>query len=227
MSKLKVYRGFQAEFRAEDADNEKETPRIVGYAAVFDIETEIAGLWKEVIRAGAFKKTLSERDQVALWNHESSFPLARKSAGTLTLTEDKKGLRFEVDMDLRDSIGTDVYSRVQRGTVNGVSFGFRVTKEKVNRNEQGYIELREILEVELLEISPVTFPAYEATEVEARAVQAAHGSLAADTTDEPGPASHSAAGATETNSAEGENNNQEAQAELELMRFRLDLKEKE
>jgi len=191
---VEFYREFELrEVRAAEDGQRK----IGGYAAVFDQETDIGGFFREVIRPGAFKKTLQESDVLALWNHDTSKPLGRVSNGTLELTEDERGLRFE--LQLPDTTwGVDAFKSISRGDVRGMSFGFVVTKEswsgKTEENGKEDI-LREIKEVALYEISPVTFPAYEATEVEARAILAARGievsekadsSARSGTTGEPG-----------------------------------------
>lgn len=160
-----------------------------GYAAVFDSEIDF-GPFREVIRKGAFRKTLRESDQVALWDHESRLVLGRRSENTLELTEDEHGLKASGVLDPEVGHQRDVYHMLRRGDIKGMSFGFNVTKEQWSTRDDG-TELREIKEVRLYEVSPVTFPAYEATEVEARAIYEAHRA----TTEEPVQADHSAAGA--------------------------------
>lgn len=154
------------EVRAEAVENRRV---IRGYAAVFDQEAEIGGIYREVIRRGAFAKTLGERDQVALWDHESSLPLGRRSKGTLTLREDAHGLYIEIEPP-DTTWGNDAYVSIQRGDVKGMSIGFRVIKADWHEDGASELWLREITEIDLWEVSPVTFPAYEQTEVEARAV---------------------------------------------------------
>lgn len=181
------------EMRAEE---EAEGKRILsGYAAVFDQETEIAGLFREVIRSGAFKKTLREGDQVALWNHESGKPLARKSKKTLNLKEDEKGLRFSIKLG-NTTWEKDAYEAVRSGNVNGMSFGFQVVKSKWHfigsDEDKNQLDLREITEVKLFEVSPVTFPAYPTTDVDARALLPVREDIQqTDTTQEPDAGNHS------------------------------------
>lgn len=163
-------RGVQfLELRAE-GDGESRT--LTGYAAIFDSETVIGDWFREVIRPGAFTKTLQESDQVALFDHNSGMPLGRKSRGTLKLEENDKGLRVEV-IPPANSWGDDVYEAVKRGDVQGMSFAFETVKERWDEDatrKEGKLPLREILEARLFEVSFVTFPAYEATEAEARSV---------------------------------------------------------
>lgn len=155
------------ELRAE----ENEGKRILsGYATVFDRETVIGNWFREVIRAGAFSKTITEFDQAALWNHDSGKPLARRSQGTLTLVEDEKGLRFTMEIG-DQSWARDAFESIKRGDVQGMSFGFQIIKARWTMNQDETkpeeLDLREVLEVKLYEISPVTFPQYEGTSVKA------------------------------------------------------------
>lgn len=192
-----------------------DTPTITGYAAVFDSEAH-----GEVIRSGAFKKTIKENKNIrALWNHDTGRPLATTENGTLTLKEDESGLRFEMQPNSDTSWGKDAIASIKRGDVKGMSFGFEVIKEEFTKRDNADDVLRELIEVRLFEVSPVTFPWYEDTEVDVRALvekciderlqsgaQELQRATAPDsnsakddeTTPEPEPALHSEAG-TSTN----------------------------
>jgi len=190
---------FPFELRA-DGDGDDDARIISGYAAVFDSESEpIGGRFREVIRSGAFKKTIQESDTRALWNHDSAMPLGRTANDTLELREDDHGLAFKLHLP-DTTAGRDAYTSIQRGDVSNMSFGFNVIKEKWSgqasrEGDEENTELRELLEVALHEISPVTFPAYTATEVEARTIESIiEARQPDDTTPEPGPAPHSEAG---------------------------------
>lgn len=190
-----------------------------GYAAVFDTWAEIWVGFREKIRRGAFAKTIRERDQVALWQHDTRYPMGRKSMGTLDLREDERGLWFRMTLG-NQSWARDAYESVVRGDVQGMSFAFEQVKEQVERGPNGEVD-RELVEVKLFEVSLVTEPAYAETSVEARArelVAARYlgkadgrsgqsgvwgegvGGAGAETTEEPGPGSHSAAGDAEAGS---------------------------
>ena len=187
-NRMKQTRAFPLmDVRAVSDDNGKA---IEGYAAVFNSATDIAGQFTESIKRGAFKKSLEENDAVALWQHNSEMPLGRVSAGNLEIEEDKKGLKFRLKMP-DTTWAKDAYESIRSGIVRGMSFGFSVIKETWDEPAR----VRELLEVKLYEISPVTFPAYEATEVEARAIIDASGVNLDATTEEPVPAGHSSAGA--------------------------------
>lgn len=148
------------------AEQESQEDRIIieGYAAVFNSETNIAGFFREVIKPGAFSKTIRERDQVALWNHDDGKPLARRSAGTLRLTEDANGLLSSIEPG-NTSWGMDAVEAIRRGDVQGMSFAFEVMGETWVHSDGNDLSLREITEARLYEVSPVTFPQYEETSV--------------------------------------------------------------
>ena len=149
--------------------SEDGKPKLRGLAVVFNSETVIGGEFREVIRPGALTKTIAERDIKMLWNHDTNFPMGSTRAGTLSLYESARGL--EVDND-PPSLGMNAgfLESIERGDVSQMSFGFEVIKENVVRTE-GEMLLREILEVKLWEVSPVTFPAYTDTEIGMRAAE--------------------------------------------------------
>ena len=154
-------RGFAGEVRIEE--DAAGLPRIRGYAAVFNQETQLWGDFWEVIRPGAFGKSLRDKpDVVGLWQHESSWPLGRTSAGTLTVWEDDHGLGYEIRPDPTPTNQDRVFSPLRRGEVRGSSFGFRALEAP--ESIQGDRILRELKAVELHEVSPVTFPAYAGTD---------------------------------------------------------------
>jgi len=151
------------------ADEEREgPPRLTGHDAVFNQETRI---WDflEVVAPGAFEDSLKKDDVRALWNHNPSDLLGRSSAKTLELEEDDVGLRF--DLDTPDTaLGRDLATLVGRGDVSEMSFGFRVLEESWDRREDeaGEVHVRTLEKVELVDVSPVTWPAYSGTDVSAR-----------------------------------------------------------
>ena len=148
----------------EIREHEGGTPTIRGYAAVFDSEA-----FNEVIRRGAFTKTVKESKGImGLWNHNTDIPLASTAIDTLTLEEDDRGLRFEMTPDMETTAGRDAVQNIKSGLITGMSFGFDTVKDMMTEREKDGDEkppLRELLEVKLYEVSPVTFPWYEDTEV--------------------------------------------------------------
>jgi len=135
---------------------------LTGYAAVFGQDTRIGG-FTERIAPGAFKASLaSGRDILALLDHKPDSLLGRTSSGTLKLSEDAKGLRF--DLSLPDTQhGRDLIALAERRDLGGMSFGFVVT------NEAWAGDTRELRAVDLHEISVVqSWPAYSQTEISLR-----------------------------------------------------------
>lgn len=162
-------RAVPFEMRAD----ENAAPKLRGMASVFNSETVIGGMFREVIRPGAFAKTLGERDIKMLWNHDTNFPMGSTRAGTLSLYESARGLEVDNDPPSQGH-NAGFLESIERGDVSQMSFGFEVIKENVVR-EQGKLDLREVLEVKLWEVSPVTFPAYTDTEIGARAAEVRQG----------------------------------------------------
>lgn len=146
--------------------------KLTGYASVFNREANIGGYFIEKVSRGAFKKTIKEGDIRALWNHDPSIVLGRNKAGTLTLSEDDKGLLS--DITLPDTQwGRDAWTSVKRGDVSQMSILFAAiraewTYPKTNNRED--LPKRDIKEARLFEVSPVTFPAFEDTSVSARSL---------------------------------------------------------
>lgn len=143
-----------------------ENLAIEGYFAVFDSVYEIAPGMSESIAPGAFDNTLSG-DIRALINHDTTLVLGRTKANTLQLKADNHGLWGHIDINRNDSDAMNLYNRVQRGDVDQCSFGFKIVNEETDFREDGSIHWT-IKEVELFEVSPCTFPAYEETNIAAR-----------------------------------------------------------
>jgi len=138
--------------------------RLSGYAAVFN-DASVPLPFKERIAPGAFRKTLSEMPDVRLLINHEGLPLARTKNGTLTLTEDDRGLRFDAQLaDTQEA--RDIYTLVQRGDVDQMSFAFRVIRQNWSKDKTE----RTLTEVSLADgdVSVVTYPAYPTTSVEAR-----------------------------------------------------------
>jgi HK97 family phage prohead protease len=147
-------------------------PGLEGYAAVFNQPSEDLGGFHEVIKPGAFTDCLASKPDVrALLNHNADHVLGRTAAGTLRVTEDDKGLAYSVDLP-DTQIGRDLLKSVERGDINQSSFGFVVRKQSYTEDTEAEDEgrwVRELLAVDVFDVSPVTFPAYPQTSVDARA----------------------------------------------------------
>ena len=146
-----------------------ESPIIEGYAAVFNQKSQPLGGFREVIMPGAFAETILNDDIRALWNHEPGQPLGRTKNGTLTLTEDEHGLRVKITPG-DTQWGHDAWASIKRGDVDQMSFGFVAQEEEWSSDDQG--PLRILRKVKIDDVSPVTFPAYLGTVVEARDIWA-------------------------------------------------------
>lgn len=147
--------------------SDDETEKVIeGYFVVFNSETELFPGAFEEIAPEAFNNTLSN-DIRALINHDTNLVLGRTKAGTLELEVDEKGLFGRIKINENDTDAMNLYERVKRGDVDQCSFGFNILKEDVEHRDDGTIKWI-IREVDLHEVSVVTFPAYSDTSVQAR-----------------------------------------------------------
>lgn len=167
-------RDLTLDFELRKADDSSGPGILAGYAAVFNSWSEPLGWFREIIRAGAFKDSLeSGADVRALVNHDTGRIIGRNKAGTLRVSEDNRGLKIEIDLpDTQD--GRDLATSVTRGDITGMSFGFEVKKDRWTRNKDDELEERELLEIELFEVSAVPFPAYPDTTLAKRSFDSAH-----------------------------------------------------
>ena len=131
-----------------------------GYAATFNNPSQPLP-FTEVIKPGAFKRSLQSRNDIKLlWNHDTGSVLGSTRAGTLTLVEDARGLKVTAKLP-NTTAGRDAAELIKRGDVNAMSFGFSVPQGGDNWSEDG--NTRELNSVRLHEVSIVAFPAYEST----------------------------------------------------------------
>lgn len=163
------YRVYRADALRAAAPAGDAPSRLTGHAALFNTLSEDLGGFREQIAPGAFTRTLAEQDQRALWQHDPRYVLGRRGAGTLRLAEDDQGLAIEVDLP-DTTWGRDAGISIARGDVTQMSFGFFTVAD--HWEDRGGELIRTLLDVELLEVSPVTFPAYSATDVSARSLDA-------------------------------------------------------
>jgi HK97 family phage prohead protease len=141
----------------------EDSTKLIGYAAVFDSPSEPLP-WTEYVRRGAFTKTLNDGADVRLLIDHEGIPLARSKSGTLKMMEDERGLRVEADLDPTNPDAQRVLSAMRRGDMTQMSFAFRTIKDSWNKDRS----VRELKEVQLYDVSIVTFPAYEETVAELR-----------------------------------------------------------
>lgn len=156
--------------------NEDDGKRTISGSIKYNNESaEMRDWWGdsfvEEIAEGAFDESLKVRDVVGLWSHDTSQVLGNTKSKTLRIENDKKELRFELDIP-NTTVGNDAWELIKRGDVDGVSFGMKVTKDKWSSEERenGKLYKRSILNAELYEISPVAFPAYPTNEVSVRSL---------------------------------------------------------
>ena len=144
---------------------------IEGHAAVFDSWSETLGgifPFKEKVRKGAFAESIGKDDIRALFNHDPNYVLGRNRAGTLELVEDDVGLRVRITPP-DTSWAMDITTSIRRGDISQMSIGFVVEDDEWSSKDG--IATRELKKVRLFDVSPVTFPAYTATDVGVRAMQ--------------------------------------------------------
>lgn len=157
-------RSIPGSFQTRTLENGE--PVIEGYFAVFNSDYFLWPGATERVATGAFADEL-HADVRALCDHDTRIVLGRTAAGTLTLTEDERGLYGVIKINTADGDAMNLYARVQRGDVSQCSFGFDILDEEYIINPDGS-ELWLIRKVKLYEVSVVTFPAYEETSVSAR-----------------------------------------------------------
>ena len=200
------------EVRAMNGEDD-QAPVIEGYAAVFDQMSEDLGGFREIVRPGAFRDA-SKSDVRALMNHDANYVLGRTVSGTLELTEDEHGLQIRTTPP-ETQWAKDLMVTMQRGDVDQMSFGFMTIRD--NWFDQDGQVIRELLEVELFDVSVVTFPAYPQTVVNARDLLAAF---------EDQRSADSAASQEDPAELEEGESKEEVQAHLDVLRQRLDIVEK-
>lgn len=166
----KITRCFNFNIEAREAEDSKGI--IEGRAIVYDSATDL-GFFTEIIEKDALKDT-NMKDVRLLVNHDTSMiPLARSrnnnENSTLQLIPDDEGLRMKAKLDIENnSDARNLYSAIQRGDISGMSFMF-IIREEAWEDEDTDHPTRRIKDIEqIFEISAVTFPAYEATEINAR-----------------------------------------------------------
>lgn len=145
---------------------------LAGYAAVWDAPTKIGGVFTEVVRRGAFTASLASGADVFLLAHHSwDQPLARSGNGSLQLREDGHGLAFEAALP-ETRAADDILALARSGTIAGASFAFRVPD---GGDRWPARDKRELIRLDLIEVSAVAQPAYPGTAISARALARAAG----------------------------------------------------
>lgn len=142
---------------------------VEGYAAVFNQWADIGGYFRERIAPGAFSDAIGRDDVVFLVNHEG-LPLSRTRSGTLELSEDDHGLKMRSKLDPTDPDVKAIIPKMRRGDIDKMSFAFRADVEEWD--DTGEIPSRTIKRASLYDVSIVTTPAYDGTEIGLRSLAA-------------------------------------------------------
>ncbi len=147
---------------------------IFGLATTYYDGTEATEfkLWTDTVERimpGAFARAIKEKDDVrALLNHEPDNLLGRTSAKTLILRETKRGPEYEI-RPANTMVARNVVTWAKRKELTGSSFSFEIPLGGEKWRREGELDIREIYDVLLFDVGPVTFPAYEGTSVGVRA----------------------------------------------------------
>lgn len=155
---------FRTDFQTRQ---ENDAKYIEGYFIRFNEETELwDGVFEEV-DPKAVDDSLKNNDIRCLFNHDTSIVLGRTGNGTLELKKDDKGLFGRVKINPNDKQALDIYARIERGDINACSFGFNIIDEEIQNRDDGTTKFV-LKKIDLHEVSPVTFPAYPTTSIQAR-----------------------------------------------------------
>lgn len=157
-------------------EDDGQPARIVGHI-VYSRWSQDLGGFVERVMPGAFTKTLLEGDIRSLFNHDANFVLGRKKADTLTFTDQAASLRYEATPPATTTISDLVIAPIRRGDVTGSSFSFRTIRDewrdpdsKDNRHASQGLWERDLLEAQLFDAGPVTFPAYVQSDSAVRSI---------------------------------------------------------
>ena len=150
---------FNIENRFETKEDGQEV--VVGYGSIFNSRSENLGGFYEYISPTAIsEETIAKSDTRALINHDQNLILARQSAGTLNLSIDEKGLKYEFEIPEGLSYGKDLAINMKNGNINQSSFAFTVADDEWSTDEDGN-DIRTITSIDrLYDVSPVVYPAY-------------------------------------------------------------------
>jgi len=153
---------FNIETRVDSTEDGKDL--VVGHASVYDSRSNNLGGFYEFIERGAFTPELINSSDVrALINHDPNLILARNTSGTLNLTADERGLKYEFEMP-ETSYGKDLAISMKRGDITQSSFAFTVAEDDWSTDDEGN-NIRTIKKIDrLYDVSPVTYPAYNMAE---------------------------------------------------------------
>lgn len=156
-------------------ERQEEGRGVRGMAAVYNSRADL-GAFEEEIVPGAFDSAIAVSDARALFNHDPNYLLARQSSGTLKLELREGGLEYDFDAP-NTTAGNDLIELINRGDVKESSFAFTIAEDgqewKQEQRDGKSVSVRYITKINrLYDVSPVTYPAYQAATVGKRSMEA-------------------------------------------------------
>lgn len=168
-----IKRNFPAEFRAEKTDSDEYLGRITGVPIVYNEETDIGGIFSEVIMPGAISEETLANDVRLFCNHNIEEKALARSVipldkyGGMAFTVDEKCVKMDATINLKRTDAKDFFLAVEDGTIDTMSFMFAVAQERWERENTDYPK-RIITKIEpVVEVSGVNFAAYKTTTIKA------------------------------------------------------------
>lgn len=165
--------------------------RVSGHAAVYNRWSVDLGGFKERVLPGAFQKSLGVSDVRALFNHDPNYVMGRTASGTLELSDQSSGLKFDCEPPDTQTMRDLVLTPLGRGDISQCSFSFQVRGDQLwdpagpipagtgsvwrSPRKDGGLYERDLLDLELFDVSVVTFPAYPQTDASVRSALADRG----------------------------------------------------
>lgn len=160
-------RAFPQKLEFREAKKDGIIGTLSGYAVIFGAESRDFGGWREVITRGAFTESIQKTDIRMLYQHQPHMVMARQAAGNLRISEDERGLLFEADL-VDTMVNRDAWTNIRAGNIDAMSFGMPTASIVRSWSQKDGYDLCTITRADIIEVSPVTWAAYEATEVAAR-----------------------------------------------------------
>lgn len=170
MKEIRNFTNLEVRLLDDSTNPDVKSKTIRGTAIVYNKTSEVMSdyftSFREIIEPKAFGD-ISTQDIRALWSHDTSKILGRTKNKSLRLNETDDGIEFELDLP-ETQTGLEVYELIKRGDIDSMSFGFKVLLDDFESTSDGQSVIRRIRSATLYEVSPVAWPAYTQTEVEAR-----------------------------------------------------------
>lgn len=166
--KIKTRQSYlNTDFKVRSDGEDDKKLYIEGYFIRYNEEINLFDNVFEEINPDAVAKSLENSDIRALFNHNSEIVLGRTGNQTLELLSDDEGLFGRIEINPNDKQAMDILARIERQDINACSFGFQILDEEIEERSDGSYKFT-VKDMNLLEVSPVTFPAYPTTSISAR-----------------------------------------------------------